>query len=193
MKIAAGFAFRRLLTGSPVTKSPLDLYGQTEFLRPGLLGFDSFYAFQGRYAVLNKRTMGAKSFQQIVGYKNLEELTWRVDQFSFRVLKKDCLDLPEKTYTARYVTLTAEQRAMYESIQSQAMHLFENGQMVTAPGCDHPAPPPATGDVRASEDRRRRHQNLSVHANGRARRHLRGTRRQSDNLVTLSIRHRQHR
>jgi SNF2 family DNA or RNA helicase len=133
MKIAAGFAFRRLLTGSPVTKSPLDLYGQTEFLRPGLLGFDSFYAFQGRYAVLNKRTMGAKSFQQIVGYKNLEELTWRVDQFSFRVLKKDCLDLPEKTYTARYVTLTPEQRAMYESIQSQAMHLFENGQMVTAP------------------------------------------------------------
>jgi SNF2 family DNA or RNA helicase len=109
MKIAAGFAFRRLLTGSPVTKSPLDLYGQTEFLRPGLLGFDSFYAFQGRYAVLNKRTMGAKSFQQIVGYKNLEELTWRVDQFSFRVLKKDCLDLPEKTYTARYVTLTPEQ------------------------------------------------------------------------------------
>jgi hypothetical protein len=39
MKIAAGFAYRRLLTGSPVTKSPLDLYGQTEFLRPGLLGF----------------------------------------------------------------------------------------------------------------------------------------------------------
>jgi SNF2 family DNA or RNA helicase len=56
-----------------------------------------------------------------------------VDQFSFRVLKKDCLDLPEKIYTARYVTLTAEQRAMYESIQTQALHLFENGQMVTAP------------------------------------------------------------
>jgi hypothetical protein len=133
MKIAAGFAFRRLLTGSPVTKSPLDLYGQTEFLRPGLLGFDSFYAFQGRYAVINNRKMGAKSFQQVVGYRNLEELTWRVDQFSFRVLKKDCLDLPEKIYTARYVTLTAEQRAMYESIQTQALHLFENGQMVTAP------------------------------------------------------------
>jgi SNF2 family DNA or RNA helicase len=97
------------------------------------LGFDSFYAFQGRYAVINNRKMGAKSFQQVVGYRNLEELTWRVDQFSFRVLKKDCLDLPEKIYTARYVTLTAEQRAMYESIQTQALHLFENGQMVTAP------------------------------------------------------------
>ena len=133
MKIAAGFAYRRLLTVSPVTKSPLDLYGQTEFLRPGLLGFESYYGFQGRYAVLNKRTMGAKSFQQIVGYKNLDELTWRVDQFSFRVLKKDCLDLPEKTYTARYVTLTTEQILMYESIQTQALHMFPDGQMVSAP------------------------------------------------------------
>jgi SNF2 family DNA or RNA helicase len=133
MKIAAGFAFRRLLTGSPVTKSPLDLYGQTEFLRPGLLGFDSFYTFQARYAVLNKRKMGGKSFQQVVGYRNLDELTWRVDQFSFRVLKKDCLDLPEKTYTARYVTLTPEQATMYESIQTQALHMFPDGQMVSAP------------------------------------------------------------
>ena len=133
MKIAAGFAFRRLLTGSPVTKSPLDLYGQTEFLRPGLLGFDSFYTFQARYAVLNKRKMGGKSFQQVVGYRNLDELTWRVDQFSFRVLKKDCLDLPEKTYTARYVTLTPEQATMYESIRTQALHMFPDGQMVSAP------------------------------------------------------------
>jgi SNF2 family DNA or RNA helicase len=133
MKIAAGFAFRRLLTGSPVTKSPLDLYGQTEFLRPGLLGFDSFYTFQARYAVLNKRKMGGKSFQQVVGYRNLDELTWRVDQFSFRVLKKDCLDLPEKTYTARYVTLTSEQATMYKSIQTQALHMFPDGQMVSAP------------------------------------------------------------
>ncbi|HEY7823306.1 MAG TPA: DEAD/DEAH box helicase [Acidimicrobiia bacterium] len=49
------------------------------------------------------------------------------------MLKKDCLDLPEKTYTARYVTLTPEQAAMYSSIQSQALHMFDNGQMVTAP------------------------------------------------------------
>jgi SNF2 family DNA or RNA helicase len=148
MKIAAGFAYRRLLTGSPVTKSPLDLYGQTEFLRPGLLGFDSFYAFQGRYAVLNKRTMGAKSFQQIVGYKNLEELTWRVDQFSFRVLKKDCLDLPEKTYTARYVTLTAEQRDNVRIDPKPSYAHVRERPDGDRPGCDHPAPPPATGDVR---------------------------------------------
>jgi SNF2 family DNA or RNA helicase len=133
MKIATGFKYRRLLTGSPITKSPLDIYAQTEFLRKGLLGYDSFYAFQGRYAVLQRRTMGAHSFQQVLGYRNLDELTRNIDQFSYRVLKKDCLDLPEKIYTARYVTLTDEQRSMYKRLQEQAMLLFEDGEMVSAP------------------------------------------------------------
>ena len=133
LKIAAGFQFRRLLTGSPITKSPIDVYSQCEFLRPGLLGFDSYYAFQGRYAVINRRTMGAHSFQQIVGFKNLDELTERIDRYSFRVLKKDCLDLPDKIYTVRYVGLTDEQAKMYKSIQETAIVMLESGDLVTAP------------------------------------------------------------
>ena len=31
-------AYKRILTGSPVTKSPLDLYKQCEFLKKELLG-----------------------------------------------------------------------------------------------------------------------------------------------------------
>ena len=133
MKIASRFSFRRLLTGSPVTKSPLDVYSQCEFLRPGILGYDSYYAFQGRYAVLLKKQMGRHAFQQVVGYKNLDELTNRLDRFSYRVLKKECLDLPEKTYTARFISLTPEQRKMYENIQQEALTMFDNGEMVTAP------------------------------------------------------------
>jgi len=133
MKIAAQFKYRRLLTGSPVTKSPMDIYSQTEFLRPGLLGYESYYAFQGRYAVTQRRAMGSQSFQQIVGFKNLGELTQNIDRFSFRVLKKDCLDLPEKIYTVRYVTLTDEQAKMYSLLQEQAMLLFDDGEMVSAP------------------------------------------------------------
>ena len=133
MKIASGFKYRRLLTGSPITKSPMDIYSQCEFLRPGLLGYDSYYAFQGRYAVMQRRTMGAHAFQQILGYKNLEELTYRIDQFSFRVLKKDCLDLPDKIYTARYVSLTKEQVKMYKQIKEQALLLLDNGDLVSTP------------------------------------------------------------
>ena len=133
MKISAQFKYRRLLTGSPVTKSPMDIFAQTEFLRPGLLGYESYYAFQGRYAVMQRRSMGAQAFQQIVGYKNLDELTANIDRFSFRVLKKDCLDLPEKIYTVRYVTLTDEQAKMYSLLQQQAMLMFDDGEMVSAP------------------------------------------------------------
>jgi hypothetical protein len=133
VKIAAKFKFRRLLTGSPVTKSPMDIYSQCEFLRPGLLGFDSYYAFQGRYAVVQRKTMGMTAFQQIVGFRNLEELTEKIDSFSFRVLKKDCLDLPDKIYTARYVGMTKEQFDMYEQIRKHAMVMLETGEMSTAP------------------------------------------------------------
>jgi SNF2 family DNA or RNA helicase len=133
MKIAAGFKYRRLLTGSPITKSPMDIYSQCEFLRPGLLGFESYYAFQGRYAVVQRRKMGQAAFQQIVGFRNLDELTKRIDMFSFRVLKKDCLDLPDKIYTARYVGMTPDQFQMYEQIRRHAMVLLDSGEMSTAP------------------------------------------------------------
>jgi SNF2 family DNA or RNA helicase len=133
IKIAEGFRYKRLLTGSPITKSPMDIYAQAEFLGPGLLGYDSFYAFQGRYAVLQRKTMGSHAFQQVLGYKNLDELTERIDRFSYRVLKKDCLDLPDKSYTVRHVTLTSEQAKMYNDIQRQALLMLDNGEMVTAP------------------------------------------------------------
>ena len=133
LKIAAGFAYKRILTGSPITKSPMDAYAQFEFLGPRLLGYDSYYAFQGRYAVTQRRKMGAHSFEQVVGYRNLDELSDRIAQSSFRVLKKDCLDLPEKTYTARYVSLTDEQFKMYEQLRTMAMTMLDSGELVTAP------------------------------------------------------------
>lgn len=42
--------YRRILTGSPVTKSPLDLYAPCALLGPELLGFGSYYAFRNRHA-----------------------------------------------------------------------------------------------------------------------------------------------
>jgi SNF2 family DNA or RNA helicase len=77
--------------------------------------------------------VGAHSFQQVIGYRNLDELTDRLARYSFRVLKKDCLDLPEKTYTVRYVGMTDEQYRMYEQIRNTAMTLVENNELVTAP------------------------------------------------------------
>ena len=133
LKIAAQFSYRRILTGSPITKSPMDAFAQFEFLGPRTLGFDSFYAFQGRYAVTQKRKMGSISFDQVVGYRNLDELTKKIDENSFRVLKKDCLDLPEKMYTVRYVSMTDDQAKMYEQLRTMAMTMLNETELVTAP------------------------------------------------------------
>jgi len=133
LKIGTGFKYRRILTGSPITKAPMDIYSQFAFLDPWILGYDSYYAFRARYAILQKRNMGAHSFQQVVGYRNLDELTEKIEGSSYRVLKKDCLDLPEKSYTIRYVGLTDEQFKMYTRLQNEALLMLDNGDMVSTP------------------------------------------------------------
>ena len=116
MKIARAFKYKRLLTGSPITKSPMDIYSQCEFLRPGLLGHDSYYSFQYRYAVVQRKTMGSHSFQQIVGYKNLDELTDKIDSSAI-VYSKRLFGSTRKDLHGRYVEMTNEQREMYNSIK----------------------------------------------------------------------------
>mgnify|MGYP000011616605 CR=1 FL=1 len=133
IKLSRSFKYKRILTGSPVTNSPLDLFAQCEFLGTEMLGFSSFYAFQARYAVLKNVKMGTKSFNQIIGFRHIEELTKKLEAFSFRVLKDECLDLPEKIYTARYVSMTKEQLDMYTRIQKQALLLLDNGDLVSTP------------------------------------------------------------
>ena len=123
--------YKRILTGSPVTKSPMDLFSQASFLSESLLGFNSYYAFQGRYAVIKRRTMGHRSFQEIAGYQRLDELNEKIEKFSSRVLKKDCLDLPEKVYVKRDVPLTEEQTKHYAEMKKMALTLFEDGKLAT--------------------------------------------------------------
>ena len=123
--------YRRILTGSPVTKSPMDLFSQCEFLTPKCLGFNSYYAFQGRYANVQQRAMGHRSFNQIVGYRKLDELNVKLDKFSNRILKEDCLDLPPKLYIRRDVPLTMEQAKLYKQMKKLALAKLENGELAT--------------------------------------------------------------
>ena len=123
--------YRRILTGSPITKSPMDLYAQCAFLDLNALGFKSFYAFQGRYAVIQRRNMGHRSFQHIVGYRKLDELSQKLDGFSVRVLKSECLDLPDKVYTKRDVSLTPQQKKVYSEMKELALAQLESGDLAT--------------------------------------------------------------
>ena len=124
--------YRRILTGSPVTKSPLDLYTQCAFLNEELLGFGSYYSFRNRYAVMRNANFGGRRVQLIAGYQRLDELAKILKPFSDRVLKEDCLDLPEKTYIEREVELTSEQLQTYSTMKAAALASLK-GKRATAP------------------------------------------------------------
>jgi SNF2 family DNA or RNA helicase len=131
LMLAKDAKYKRILTGSPVTKSPMDLFSQCSFLSPDALGFNSYYSFQNRYALVQKRTMGSRAFQEIVGYRRLDELNLKLDSFSNRILKEHCLDLPDKMYIRRDVALTDEQKRVYTQMKKLALAKLENGELAT--------------------------------------------------------------
>jgi SNF2 family DNA or RNA helicase len=122
--------YRRILTGSPVTKNPLDLYSQCEFLDPWLLNFASYYSFRNRYAEMKQVNVAGRTIQLVAGFKNLGELSDMVKAFSYRVLKEDCLDLPEKIFMKRTIELTKEQKKVYEQMKKEALAMM-NGKVVS--------------------------------------------------------------
>jgi len=122
--------YRRIMTGSPVTKNPLDLYSQCKFLSPWLLDFTSYYAFRNRYALMKTIHVQGRSIQVVDKFQNLGELSNQLKGFSYRVLKEDCLDLPDKIYMKRNISLTSDQLKLYDQMRKEALAVL-NGKKVT--------------------------------------------------------------
>ena len=122
--------YKRIMTGSPITKNPLDLYTQCEFLDPWLLDFASYYAFRNRYAEMKTMHLRGRSIQVVDGFQNLGELSDKVKDFSYRVLKEDCLDLPPKNFIKRHISLTADQQKVYKQMKEEALAIL-NGKVTT--------------------------------------------------------------
>ena len=122
--------YRRIMTGSPITKNPLDLYTQCYFLDPYLLDHASYYSFRNRYAIMKTVHVRGRSIQVVSKFQNLSELSEVVKTFSDRVLKEDCLDLPPKNFTKRHIVLTHDQRKIYDQMKKAAMAVL-NGKVTT--------------------------------------------------------------
>jgi len=127
--------YRRILTGFPVTQSPLDLWAQCRFMDKALLGDcgDNFFQFQYRYAIMKKSSVGTHTFNRVVGYRDLEKLSVLLKKFSSRITKDECLDLPDKVYTQRTVSLTPDQTRIYSELKEFALADLDNGEFMTAP------------------------------------------------------------
>ena len=119
---------RYILTGTIVTNKPLDVFGQFKFIKPEILG-QNYAAFQSRYAVMV--TKGRSSYP--VRFINIEELGEQLAPWLYRVLKSECLDLPEKNYETRYVELSPEAARIYKKLKIELAVYLESGDIVTAP------------------------------------------------------------
>jgi SNF2 family DNA or RNA helicase len=130
IKLSEMSKYRRIMTGSPVTKNPLDLFSQCYFLDPFHLNHESYYSFRMRYAIMKTANIAGRKIQLVSGFRNLGELSEKLKPFSYRVLKEDCLDLPDKIYMKRQINLTSEQLKVYDQMKKEALAIL-NGKKVT--------------------------------------------------------------
>jgi len=130
LSLASEAKYRRIMTGSPVTKNPLDLFSQCYFLDPFHLDHDSYYSFRMRYAIMKTANIAGRKIQLVSGFKNLGELSDKLQPFSYRVLKEDCLDLPDKIFIKRQIQLTPDQFKLYTQMKEKALAIL-NGKVVS--------------------------------------------------------------
>lgn len=121
--------YRRILSGLPTPRSPLDIFSQMEFLDWTILGYRSFYAFRNRYAIMKPMNFGGRMVQIVDGYRYEDELQKLIAPHSFRVEFRP--NIPS-TYTIREVTLTEQQQKAYDELKNFATTKLENEAHVTA-------------------------------------------------------------
>lgn len=123
--------YRRILTGTPITQSPLDLWSQTQFLQKDLLGFSSFVAFRSHYAVMEPTYIGGgKRIDKIIGYQRQDKLAATMAPHCSRIMKSDCLDLPPKIYEEFHVEMTDEQRRVYRGLKEELFTMID-GEVIS--------------------------------------------------------------
>lgn len=132
-KVASGLAkfaeYKRILTGTPITEGPMDVWAQTEFLQKNILGFSSYYGMKTRYCVLKRRKFGMRSFDEVVGYRDLDDLYRRLSKFSSFLKLTDMVDMPEQVPSRVEVELTKEQFEHYETMRKFAIAWIEENEV----------------------------------------------------------------
>ena len=111
--------YRMILTGTPIQNNPLDFFSQYRFLDKSVFG-TSFLRFRSRYAIMGGYSVNGRAVQ-VIGYRNLSELSEKAYACADRVTKAECLDLPPQTFETRYVELTEPGRSLYEQLRQQSV------------------------------------------------------------------------
>lgn len=126
-KLTKNMEYRFISTGTLVANKPEDVWSQFHCINPSILGTSFHRDFAQKYCILGNRY----SEYAIVGYKNLEQLKFVIEQNSIRHLKEEVLDLPEKNFKNYYVTMGTEQRKLYTELEDNILRVIENEEDIT--------------------------------------------------------------
>jgi SNF2 family DNA or RNA helicase len=106
--------YARIMTGTLITRTPVDIFNQARFLNRMAMGVKTLTAFRAMYEEQETVFLGNRRFQKTVGVKNVDKFRRQIRTFASVVRKADCLDLPEKIYAKKMVPLTLEQAKLYQ-------------------------------------------------------------------------------
>jgi SNF2 family DNA or RNA helicase len=120
-------AKRIAMTGTPMPQSPLDIFAQARFIDPTIFGTSSV-RFRNRYAETDPRFPS-----KVRKFINTDELTAKVDSFTFRVETDEVLDLPDAVHETVPVLLSPRTMRAYRQLEEDCVTFLEelNGQCFT--------------------------------------------------------------
>jgi SNF2-related domain len=118
-------AFRVGASGTPLSHSPLDAYAIFRFLDPGVWG-TSYARFRETYAVT-----GGYAGHQVVGYRNLDDLSSRMAPYTFRVTR-DVLELPDAQHVDVPIVLPPAARRVYNDLRDEGVAELVSGRLTIA-------------------------------------------------------------
>lgn len=110
--------FRRIMDGAPVAEGAEELFSQFKFLDPNIIGHDTWTAFRQEFCEIG-------FYNEIKGYKNMEELRRRIDGYSLRVLSEECQDLPPRIYKAWPFDLHPEEGRIFRDLKNKELAFFD--------------------------------------------------------------------
>lgn len=134
MRLARACPYRRTLTGTPTPLGPFDLWSQFQVLDPKILGGLRYHAFRHRYGEWKRVRYGTgPTFDELVEYRNLDELARLIAPFTFESNKEDLFDLPDRVFVRRYFEMNKEHERVYRQLRDELVARLDSGETISAP------------------------------------------------------------
>jgi Mesyanzhinovviridae DNA helicase len=133
--------FKTILSGTPVTQGPFDVYSQVKFLDEDFwkkLGLEPFSVYKTHFGIFRSRQQVLEEdgwdpgYDQCIGYKNVDELAGYLKLITHRLTKDTAgIKLPPKVYTKRFFDLTPAQMRCYVELEEDLVtQLPESGDVL---------------------------------------------------------------